>query len=458
MALLPKIRCQVGDIGNELWVQFPDISDNEKTYFDADEAVGQTTLSASGTNFSANDYVVLGQQGSEKTEIVLLGGASATTLTSGATVFAHERGDKIQFIPFNQIVVERSTDSGVSFTPLSAVNIRPDALETFIQRPTDATTDVYRVRFYNSTSALYSAYSDNLTASGYADNTVWAIKHRALQELGETLGGKITDQFLNETLWSARRKVDKKIFRWSFRTAFNTDIGDCIPGRWSIAVPTDLRDPNTNTNILGLRVGRVGRSLVYQDAREFAQNYTNVAHSTLNGAITGASTSIILTSSGDFDEDGSLDIAAESIAGTVDNVLYTANNEVTKTLSGVTSIADSHASGRDVWQGVTFGSPTCYTINAGMIYFDRPFEDELAGENIFMDYYKDVPVYDSDGDILDETEYDFFVSYLKWRIKDLKAGGVLSKGTDSDYQDWEKHVQDFVDRNVTGQLIKFIPS
>ncbi len=224
MALLPKIRAQVGDIGVELWVQFPNISDNEKTYFDADEAVGQTTLSAGGTNFSANDYVVLGQQGSEKTEIVLLSGASATTLTSGATVFAHERGDKIQFIPFNQIVVERSTDAGVNFTPLTAVNIRPDALETFIQRPTDSTTDVYRVRFYNSTSALYSAYSDNLTASGYADNTVWAIKHRALQELGETLGGKITDQFLNEVLWSARRKVDKKIFRWSFRTSFNCHL------------------------------------------------------------------------------------------------------------------------------------------------------------------------------------------------------------------------------------------
>lgn len=458
MILLPKLRTQAGDIGVEIFIQFPDISSNEKTYFDADEAAGQTTLSAGGTNFSANDYVVLGQPGVEKTEIVLLSAAAATTLTSGATVFAHSRGDKIQFIPFNQIVVERSVDAGVNFTPLSAINIRPDSSETFLQRSSDASTDVYRVRFFNSTSGLYSVYSDQTTASGYADNSVYSIKKRALRELGEEMGGKITDEFLNEVLWSARRKVDKKIFRWSFRTSFGSDIGDCIPGRWSLAVPTDLRDPNTNNNILALRVGRVGRRLEYQDVNRFNQNYTNVAHTTLNGSITSASTSIILTSSGDFDESGSIDIAAETIAGTIDNAAYTANTETTATLSGATSIADSHSSGRDVWQGANFGLPTAYTINNGMIYFDRPFENELAGENIFMDYYKDIVVYNSDADLLDETEYDFYVSYLKWRIKDLKANGTLQKSQDSDYQDWDKGVQDFVDRNLTGQTIKFIPS
>ena len=44
--LLPKIRTKYGEgIGIELFIQFPDISENEKTFLSADEAVGQTTLS-----------------------------------------------------------------------------------------------------------------------------------------------------------------------------------------------------------------------------------------------------------------------------------------------------------------------------------------------------------------------------------------------------------------------------
>ena len=153
MTNLPKFKVRYGEnIGVELFIQFPDISANEKSFFDADEAVGQTTLSAGGTNFSANDYVVLGQPGAEKTEIVKLSAAAATTLTSGATVFAHNRGDKIQFIPYNQIVVERSTDSGANYSALSAIDICADASETYLQRATDASTDMYRFRFYNSTS------------------------------------------------------------------------------------------------------------------------------------------------------------------------------------------------------------------------------------------------------------------------------------------------------------------
>lgn len=457
---LPKLRTKYGEnIGIEIWVQFPDLSNNEKTYFDADEAAGQTTLSANGTNFSTDQYVVLGTPGQEKTEIVKLSAASSSSLTSGATVFAHSRGDRITFIPYNQIVVERSTDSGVNYTPLTAIDIRPDASETYLQRPSDSSTDYYRVRFYNSTSTLYSAYSDGVVASGYVDNSVHSIKQRALKGLGEKIGGRLTDQFLNESLWEGRREVDQdpRVRRFSFRTKFNTDIGNIIPGRWSVTAPTDLRDPNTPKNILSLRIGRKNNSVEYQDVNRFNQNYTDVAHSTLNGSITTGSTSIILTSSGDFDESGSIDIAAESVSGTVDNITYTANSESTDTLTGAASIADNHASGRDVWQNVTFGEPTAYTVNDGTIYFDRPFDDDLAGENIYMDYYKEMPVYDSDNDTLDEPDFDLYVSYLKWKIKYLKSNGKLKPQEDGDYLEWERRKEALINKETLGQTIHLIP-
>src|SRR3990167_10801071 len=97
MTILPKIRCKHGEnIGVEIYVQFPDLQDEELSFFDADEAAAQTALSANGTNFSTDQYVVLGNPGHEKTEIVKTHASTtptSTVITTGATVFAHNRGD-----------------------------------------------------------------------------------------------------------------------------------------------------------------------------------------------------------------------------------------------------------------------------------------------------------------------------------------------------------------------------
>lgn len=435
-----------------------ELQENEKTYFDTDKASGETNLSANGTNFATDDYVVLGQLGTEKSEIVKLTSASSTAMVaSSATIFSHNRGDVITYIPFNQIVLERSTDAGATWTPLTPVGVQADNHDTIIQRPDDPVTDVYRCRFYNSTDDVYSDYSDEIVGEGYADNTVFSIKQRTLRSIGESIGELVTDTFLNEVLWEGRREVHNMIPRWSFRTKFNTDIGDIVPGTWSLAAPTDLENPNTNQNILALRIGRDNIPLEYQDVSRFNQNYRDTAHTTLGTAITGASTSLVLTSSGDFDESGSVDMAAETIAQTIDSVAYTANNEATKTLSGVTGIADSKSAGVDIWQNVTFGEPRAYTINKGVIYFDVPFEDDLAGENINMDYYSALPVYDSDADVLDEPSYDMYLSWLRYKIKYLKSNGTLDTENDADYKEYKRRAQAMVDGEILGQDIFLIP-
>lgn len=459
--LLPKFKAKYGKIGVELFFQFPDLSDYPVTYLDADEAASQSTLSANGTGFSTGQYIVIGMPGSEKTEIIRIHTSttpSSTVITLASSIaFAHSRGEPIRFIPFNQIEPSRSTDSGSNYSALTAIDIRADATETYLQRASDSSTDYYKFRFYNSADATYSAYSDATIATGFADNSVYAIKHRALRAVGEKINDLITDEFLNEQLGEARREIDNTQLRWKFRTKFNQDVGTVIPGRWAITVPSDLRDPDTNNNILALRIGRMNIPLLYQDINRFNENYYNVAHSTLNGAITTGSTSVILTSSGDFDESGNVDIAAESLATTVDSVAYTANNESTNTLSGVTGIGENHASGRDVWQGATFGLPQAYTVNDGSIYFEVPFENDLAGENIWMDYYSVISATDSDGDTLDEPHYDLYTNYLKWKIKELKSNGTLKKEDDSDYQIFKEKKKTLIDENLLGQRIRLIP-
>ena len=285
------------------------------------------------------------------------------------------------------------------------------------------------------------------------------IKRRALLDMGEKKGNLITDEFLNEALNEARRIVDRdaRVLRWSFRTKFNTDIGDCIPGRWSVSAPTDLRNPFTNENVLALRVGRVNQPLQYQDINQFNQNYTNIAHSTLDGQITAVSTSVVLTSSGDFDESGNITVAAESISAVNDIVAYTTNTESTATLGTATGIGATHATGRDVWQGANFGTPTSYTVNNQVIYFDIPFEDDIAGENIYMDYYQTLTAVNSDADLLDEPEYDFYVNYLKFKIKYLKKNGEIDVTADPDYQMFLTGVERLVVKETTGQYVFFVP-
>lgn len=464
MVLLPKIAIRRGDFpGNQILVDLPDLTKYEKTYLSADEAAGQTALSVvSSANLSANEYIIIENPGSQLAELRLISSVSTGIINvSSATTFAHNRGAIVRFIPFNQ--VEISTDDNSSFsspTTLATANLRVDALQTFYEHTTGAATDYYRARFYHEQGTRYSSYSEGILATGYADNTPYSIKKRALDSLGEIRSGKITEEFLDQALLEGRRDLDQdpRILRWSFRTKFDTDIGTIIPGQWKVSAPTDLRDENTHKNILAIRIGRKNDPLDYQDRVRFNQNYVNIAHTTLNGAIITTDTSITLTSSGDFDESGSIYIAGTSIGHVVDTVAYTANNEGTNVISGVTGIVANKASGTDVWQGGNFGFPTAYTIHDGVIYFDIPFEDDLDGENVYMDYYQELQAHDSDADELDEPFYDLYVPYLRWRIKYLKSNGKIKKEGDPDWKEWEEGKEKVVLQEIGGQDVYLIPS
>ena len=460
MQILPKIRTRQGEgIGVEIFVQPPDLSENESTYISTDASSGASSYSVdSGLEFAVGEYITIGSIGSDKAEINRIHTGTtptSTTITLNAVnSFAHNRGERITFIPYNQVTIQRSTDAGVSYSDLVTIDIRVDSQETYYAHTSGASTDYYRAKFYNSASTLYSTASDGVIATGYVDNSVGQIIRAALLSLGDRIDGEvITTEFLFQALHEGRDEVDTQplIRRWSFRTIFDYDMGDIIPGRYTLAVPSDLRDPDTYLNVLSLRLGRDNIPVHPVDKYALNEFYRGVAHSTLNGSITGASTSIILTSSGDFDESGSVNIAAESISGTIDNAAYTTNTESTATLGTVTSIADSHSSGRDVWQGVSFGKPTKYTIDNSLITFSCPFPDEFAGENIKGDYYAKLVRADSDGDVLDEPwAASVYIPYLRWRIRKRKDP-TLSQDTDSDYKEYITKVNAQVSKEFSGQ-------
>lgn len=461
MTQLPELQTQYGEgIGVECFYDFPNIDDNQRTYLDADSLAGASSLSANGINFSNLQYIVIGNPGNIKTEIVQITGsptASTITLVAG-TQFAHNRGDLIRFIPYNQIVAEQSTD-GTTYVAQSAVAIRADSSETYQQFTGGLSTYYYKFRFYNSTSTLYSQYSDPTIATGFADNTLWAIKDRALAELGEVKSSLISDRFLNAQLLAARRAMDQYpgILRWSFRRKDDQVVSQAFAGKWQFNAPSDLRDRNTHKNILMVRIGRQNYPIVYQDDNRFKQNYLNVAHTTLSVAAVFGATTLTLTSSANFDASGTIKVA-NSIGTDATTITYTSNNRSTGVLSGVTGVpAAGLAITSEVWQGATFGLPRAYTIANGVISLDVPFSYAYDGQAIIMDYYYALVAVTTDSQTVDEPFYDHYVSWLKWKIKYLKANGKIDRDADSDYKDFIDGSTRIISQEVSGQRVNFIP-
>lgn len=463
MSLLPKIRAKYGEgIGVELLFTFPELYDDQISYLSADCVSGASSLSADGINFSISQFIVIGQPGSIGCEIVQIHANTAPTATTialaGTTLFAHNRGQAIRFIPYDQIVPERSTDGGVNFSALSAVAIRSDSMETYLQRPADSLTDVYRFRFNNSFSSTLSAYSVSVIGSGFADNTIWSVKMRALGQLGEVKTALINDQFLNDALQEGRRALDQdpRVFRWTFRTKFNSTLGQMLAGQWQINAPADLRDRNTYKNILSLRYGNQNRPITYQDRGRFVQNYLNIVNTTLATSYTSGGTSLVLTSTHNMDAAGILYISGQSVGGLRIPVNYSANNKSTNTLT-ITPLAVNIASGSQAWQRATFGLPTSFTIDNGVISFDVPIGDQFDGMDVFIDYYSTLPVISTDSQAFDEPYYDLYVPWLKWKIKYLKANGKIEKKGDPDWDDWNDGVLRVIGQETNGQRINFIP-
>src|SRR3990167_1339214 len=239
MTTLPKLRTLFGEnIGVTLFITPPDLGENERTFIATDAAAGVTSFTVdNGNKFAANEYAVVGAVGMEKTEILLMSAVAATTLTTVTSVFAHNRGESVTFIPFNQAKIERSTDAGVIYSALATINLRPDSTETVYVHTTGASTDYYRVKFYNSTSTDETQVSDGIIATGFAAGSAGTIIREALISLGEQVDTVITKEFLYSALNEGRSDLDQHpaAGKWSFRTAFDYDAGDIIPGRYTLA-------------------------------------------------------------------------------------------------------------------------------------------------------------------------------------------------------------------------------
>jgi len=234
----------------------------------------------------------------------------------------------------------------------------------------------------------------------------------------------------------------------------NYDLGNVSAGMYKIAAPSDLDNPYSAENVFGVRIG-VEKNLGYYDKKLWDADYRDIPHTTLTTAYTGGDSTIQLVNSRDFPATGGIAIGTASVT-------YTANAVSTGILTLSSTFTDSFAVGKDVWSSdVSLGLPEKFTYfidadGTAMIAFDTPIDDDYHDQNIYIDYYRGVSTVDSDGDELDEPEYDMYVHYLAWRIK-KKKDPTLKAQNDDDFAQWLAMRNLAVQGERTGQSITFKP-
>lgn len=431
----------------------------------------QSILGFESLTTSSGQIVVLGEVGMERSEILRTSNSTAPGSTykeitlRDALNFDHPQDTKVYIIDYNRASFEWSATVGGSKSTLVAYpsNIQADQKETLFVDSVQ-TTGYYFTRFNEAIGNTYSDYSDPIPFGGFDDNTVFMIKKRALDEMGEEVDGNIiTHEYLNQCLWAARREFHDSAGKRPFRQVFNKVIGTALTGSYRIELPNDTEDPYGPQNIYGVRIG-ANPNMNWQDKKEWDAYYISKPHSYLTAAYTVGARDLYVNSARDFTSSGVI-----SVEGT--NVTYSDKSNTGGTLRISVQGSWSASSGSDIWQNTSYGLPDLFTVwadpqGSAYIYFNRPIDTAYIGQNIYADYYQGLMSYNSDADILDEPQYDMFVDYLKFKIKERKTRGAIqvSHGrggqvyiADADYQTWLKKKQDALSGEYISNKIHLIP-
>lgn len=169
----------------------PTTEEYEKSYLALSYNAGVTGIQIKNTDrFVANQRIMIGEMGQEKTEVVTVSAVSAdgNTLTIGATLFGHSADDPVYILQFDQVKYYRSTTGSTgTYTLLTtvALDVDNENLQTIYDDTTGVSTYYYKVSMYHSVSTLESALSDPIPGGGFSRKQVGYIVDEVLQELGD---------------------------------------------------------------------------------------------------------------------------------------------------------------------------------------------------------------------------------------------------------------------------------
>lgn len=428
------------------------------TYLQSDTVIGATSFLTENTRaFTANDIVILSRVGSENAELL-----TVTSVTNNETIVLstatqnHNRGEILQRILWNQIVIETSAN-GTSWSTLATISIDPTRQQTSYLHAAGTSATYYRVSFKNSVTATTS----NTSTAQQATQTYQASSVGSFLTNIKNLVGisdndyQVTDSFLIGALGTARQLVDSWLFGYAFewRQQFEYPV-QLFAGRNYVDLPSNIDFSKTDRSILAFRMpvnfSTPQIPLQQVDKRAWndaclGANYSAIAIEALSGA-----TSLTFEQTSNFPESGTIRIACNAVGDTILEVAYTANNEATATLTGVSGVTRTLTVGTQGFISSAYGYPYQFTVFENKLWFTNPLPQEINGKYALMDYYKQLVPITSLADIFEEKYFSIYESYLRYAIKKRRDDTITLE--DADYLTFKNQVDTLGISNYTGQM------
>jgi hypothetical protein len=169
----------------------PETIDLESSLLSNPYTAGVTSIQVDNNDrFVINDRILIGEQGTEKAEVVTVSAVSADgqTMTVGATVFSHSAGDPVYKLRFDQVKFYRSTTGSTgAYSVISTQNLDVDNpnLTTIYDDTTGVAAYYYKITMYHSVSTLESDYTDPIQGTGWRREQVGYIIDEILQEVSD---------------------------------------------------------------------------------------------------------------------------------------------------------------------------------------------------------------------------------------------------------------------------------
>ena len=452
----PQIICR-HNIGNT--IEIPNQIDVKVfTYLGNNYAPTATSLlsdNASDFTSPGNILLLLSSMGAENTEIVVSSSHTANTFTTAATTQTHNRGDLIQELKYDQIVISKSATINGVYAVLTTQVLNVTEQNTHIFDTVGLSTDYYKIQWKNSLTGLLSGYSDPVSVDSYPTNSVASVIFPVLKAMGVSENDpKINVEFCLGAIDDARKFTEAKLYgiRHAWSQEFEYPV-KMLAGTNYITLPDNIDYNETDRSVLAVRflIDNIltPYNLRYIDKRMWNQVSFSVAGgiSTVVAGI-GAVT-LSLVSVGDFPASGVCYVATTDFTQTVMQISYTAKDNVTNQLTGVTGITRAIPIGTQIWQRPTIAQPISYTVYENRLVFDRIIPDSMQGRNVYLDYYKKTDEVENLYQILPEHYRETYKWYLRYAIKyrkDIKLGS-----DDPDLKKFESLVQALYDNLYTGQ-------
>lgn len=196
----------------DLFASHPDLSREESTNLTAPAVSGQKALAVQNSaGFAIDDYVVIGEIGSESAEIGQIDSiSSATSITLKSNLgILHGASQSLTKIPYNQIKIYYDTTSAGSFANQiagSPAGITVDESETKLNDPVGSSARWYKFTFFNSTTAAETSKADSIAVQGGIAQELFT-----LEELKQEIDLKPSDKSHDADLLKVIAAVTSKI-------------------------------------------------------------------------------------------------------------------------------------------------------------------------------------------------------------------------------------------------------